>query len=128
MSEQGPGVSLRKSGPARAGLPPLWSGVRRRYLLLLMLTGVGQAASAGAGAHMLTRILGPANSHNRVLLVGILVAAAVAVGVLHAVERVIAEKLSQNYVHEIRLGLLRNNLAGRVRTLGVAITRTSNDL
>lgn len=122
------GVSLRKLRPARSGLPPLWSGVRRRYLLLLMLAGVGQAASAGAGAHLLTRILGPANTRNQVLLVVVLLAAAVVVGVLHAVERVIAEKLSQNYVHEIRLGLLRNNLAGQVRTLGVAITRTSNDL
>jgi ABC-type multidrug transport system fused ATPase/permease subunit len=102
--------------------------VRRRYLLLLVILGIGQAASAGAGAHTLTRILGRANSSAGVLLVVVLLLAAVTVGVLHAVERVIAERLSQNYVHEIRLGLLRNNLAGRVSTLGVAVTRASNDL
>jgi ABC-type multidrug transport system fused ATPase/permease subunit len=120
--------SARRATPAAPKLPRLWSGVRRRYLLLLVLVGIGQAAAAGAGAHVLTRIIGTANSSGRVLLVVVLVLAAVTVGVLHALERVVAERLSQNYVHEIRLGLLRNNLAGRISTLGVAVTRTSNDL
>lgn len=45
------------------------------------------------------------------------------------VERIISETLSQNYVHEIRLGLIRRNLSeGRVNNLGVAVARTTNDL
>lgn len=112
-----------------SGLPPLWAGKRRGQLSILVAAGLGQATAAGLGAHFVIHLLrGGANSHH-VLLFGILVVSALVVGALRMAERVISEVLSQNYVHEIRVGLIRRNLAdGRVRNLGVAVARTTNDL
>lgn len=112
-----------------SGLPPLWSGLRRRYLSLLILAGLGQATAAGLSARLFSQALAPAGAGSRGLLFGVLAAAAVTVGLLRMAERVLAERLSQDYVHEIRLGLIRRNLhEGRVKSLGVAVARTTNDL
>ena len=112
-----------------AGLPQLWAGPRRRYLTLLILAGFGQAAAAGVSARLFSYALTPVGASIRGLVFGVLVAAAVVVGLLRMAERVLAEKLSQDYVHEIRLGLIRRNLAdGRVKSLGIAVARTTNDL
>lgn len=106
-------------------LPPLWADERKRHLRRLVLAGCGQAACTGTGAiavHIATRPLAW-------LVVCLLVAAAVGFGLLRRTERVLAERLSQHYVHEIRIGLLRRNLTtGEVRSLGVAVARTTNDL
>src|SRR5262249_4808653 len=62
-------------------------------------------------------------------LVLLLVLTAVVIGVLRMVERVLTEWLSQDYVHDVRLDLVRRNLTdGLQSSLGVAVTRTSNDL
>jgi len=112
-----------------SGLPPLWWGARRRHLSLLILAGLGQAMAAGLSARLFSQALAPAGAASRGLLFGVLVAAAVTVGLLRMAERVLAERLSQDYVHEIRLGLIRRNLhEGRVKSLGVAVARTTNDL
>lgn len=112
-----------------SGLPALWTGVRRRHLTLLILAGLGQATVAGLGAHFLLYVLRSPGSTSRVWLFAVLVAAAMAVGLLRMAERVISERLSQNYVHEIRIGLIRRNLSsGAVKSLGVAVARTTNDL
>lgn len=116
---------------ARASnLPKLWAGRRRRHLSLLVVSGLGQAAAAGVGALLLSQVLGGAAVGNRrLVLFAVLLAAAVAIGALRMAERTLAERLSQDYVHEIRLGLIRRNLAdGRVKSIGVAVTRTTNDL
>jgi len=107
----------------------VWAGRRRRYLSLLIGAGLGQAAAAGVSAHFFTHALTRSAPGNRALLFGALVAAAVTVGLLRMAERVLSERLSQDYVHQIRLGLIRRNLAdGRVKSLGVAVARTTNDL
>jgi ABC-type multidrug transport system fused ATPase/permease subunit len=112
-----------------SGLPRVWSGKRRRHLTLLILAGLGQAMAAGFSARIFSQALSPAGVSSRWLLFGVLLAAAVSVGLLRMAERVLAERLSQDYVHEIRLGLIRRNLLdGRVRSLGVAVARTTNDL
>jgi len=114
---------------ADSGLPPVWSGRRRRYLSLLILAGLGQAAAAGASARFFSHALTRAGAGSRGLLFSAVVAAAVAVGLLRMAERVLSERLSQDYVHQIRLGLIRRNLLdGRVTSLGVAVARTTNDL
>jgi ABC-type multidrug transport system fused ATPase/permease subunit len=114
---------------AGSGLPPVWSGRRRRYLSLLILAGLGQAAAAGASARFFSHALTQAGGGTRGLLFAALVAAAVAVGLLRMAERVLSERLSQDYVHQIRVGLIRRNLAdGKVKSLGVAVARTTNDL
>src|ERR671930_416660 len=77
----------RPARHAHPQLPTVWHGVRRRYLVQLILVG------------------------------------------LRVIEKVLAEKLSQDYVHDIRMGLLRRIIVdGSMRSLGVAVTRTSNDL
>ena len=114
---------------ASSGLPPVWAGRRRRHLTLLILAGLGQATAAGVSARFFSHALTRSGGSTRGLLFGVLVAAAVAVGLLRMAERVLSERLSQDYVHEIRLGLIRRNLLdGRVKSLGVAVARTTNDL
>ena len=84
---------------------------------------------AGLGAHFVVRALGRTTSPYRGLLVALLLVSAVVVGLLRMVERVFSERLSQSYVHEIRLGLIRHNLGeAGVRSLGVAVARATNDL
>ena len=114
---------------ASSGLPPVWAGRRRRHLTLLILAGLGQATAAGVSARFFSHALTRSGGGTRGLLFGVLVAAAIAVGLLRMAERVLSERLSQDYVHEIRLGLIRRNLLdGRVKSLGVAVARTTNDL
>lgn len=114
---------------AASGLPPLWSGRRRRHLALLILAGFGQALAAGLSAQLFSRALSPSGAGSRGLLFPVLLTVAVTVGLLRMAERVLAERLSQDYVHEIRLGLIRRNLVdGKVRSLGIAVARTTNDL
>jgi ABC-type multidrug transport system fused ATPase/permease subunit len=126
---QTPDGSSPDVGPATSGLPPVWAGRRRRYLGLLIGAGLGQAAAAGASAHFFTHALTRSSAASRGLLFGALLAAAATVGLLRMAERVLSERLSQDYVHQIRLGLIRRNLAdGKVRSLGVAVARTTNDL
>jgi ABC-type multidrug transport system fused ATPase/permease subunit len=113
----------------RAGLPPLWSGRRRIYLGGLVAAGLTQAGAAGLGAVVVTRLLHAHATAPRWPLVLALVLIAVLVGGMRAVERVVSELLGQDYVHEIRLGLIRRNLMpGGVKNLGVAVARTTNDL
>jgi ABC-type multidrug transport system fused ATPase/permease subunit len=112
-----------------SGLPPLLSGRRRGLFALLVLTGLGQAVAAGATVVVLTRGLAATTTGARVVAVGVLVAVAVLVGWIRSRERLLAERLGQDYVHEIRLGLVRRALDGHRRSsLGVTLTRASNDL
>ncbi len=107
----------------------MWAGKRRRHLTLLVLAGLGQAVAAGASAHFFTHALTHSSVGGRGLLFAALVAAAVAVGLLRMAERTLSERLSQDYVHQIRIGLIRRNLVdGKVKSLGVAVARTTNDL
>jgi len=121
--------SLPGGRVANLGLPKVWAGRRRRHLTLLVLAGLGQASAAGVSARLISHALVRANLSSRWLLFGVLVVAAVTVGLLRMAERVLSERLSQDYVHQIRLGLIRRNLLdGKVRSLGVAVARTTNDL
>jgi ABC-type multidrug transport system fused ATPase/permease subunit len=114
---------------ADSGLPPIWAGRRRRHLTLLILAGLGQATAAGVSARFFSHALTRSGASTRGLLFGVLVAAALTVGLLRMAERVLSERLSQDYVHEIRVGLIRRNLVdGRVKSLGIAVARTTNDL
>jgi ABC-type multidrug transport system fused ATPase/permease subunit len=112
-----------------AGLPALWGGPRRRHLAVLVCIGLGQALLAGLGVRLVVRSLDRTTSTHRGLLLAILLAAAVVVGLLRMAERVVSEQLSQSYVHEIRVGLVRHNLGeDGVKSLGVAVARATNDL
>nr|WP_281372575.1 ABC transporter transmembrane domain-containing protein [Prauserella isguenensis] len=60
---------------------------------------------------------------------GVLLLAALCMGGIRVIEWVVAEKLSQDYVHEIRGGLLAAALeGGHGPSLGTTIARATNDL
>lgn len=101
------------------------SGNRRWHLLGLLLCGLATAALAGASAWAAGRVL-----HESTQVVAVVViAAAIGVGLLRALERILAEHLGQSYIHQIRRDLLRALLSGRSRTsAGVVIARITNDL
>jgi ABC-type multidrug transport system fused ATPase/permease subunit len=110
-------------------LPKLLAAGRRRLMLLLVANGLGQAALAGAGAFLMTWLLGAPDAGTRTAAVAALVAAAHGVGGLRLLERVLAEKLGQHYINEIRTGLVRSALVAETGpSLGITVARTTNDL
>lgn len=111
-----------------AALPKLLRGRRRGLTALLIGTGVGSAAVAGVTASLMGLLLNPTAGDTVMVVAGLGVAAA-AIGGLRAAERVLAEKLGQDYVHEIRTGLVAAALrAERGPAAGITIARATNDL
>ncbi|HET8795032.1 MAG TPA: ABC transporter transmembrane domain-containing protein [Arthrobacter sp.] len=111
-------------------LPKLLIGKRRWYMALLIACGLALAAAAGASALLMTRALstGGGTTAFVLILTGLLIAA-LGTGALRAVERILAEKLGQHYIHQIRTGLIRSALStDRGPAAGITIARTTNDL
>ncbi|MDO5670025.1 MAG: ABC transporter ATP-binding protein [Corynebacterium sp.] len=107
-------------------MPRVWAGSRRRHLTCLAALGVLQAALALILALGVTRVLA---GDGRAELIGVLAAAVIGIGGARWVERIVAERLGQSYVHEQRRQLLTAALAPDHRaSLGVTVTRASNDL
>ncbi|WP_323960128.1 ABC transporter ATP-binding protein [Arthrobacter sp. JZ12] len=117
-------------GSARVGLPRLFDGDRGRVLVLLVAAGLGLACLAGGTAVLMTVLLGgDVHPVGVALAGGGLVAAAAGVGFLRSAERVLAERLGQSYIQQIRLGLLDSALASdRPPAPGITIARATNDL
>ncbi|KIH74821.1 ABC transporter permease [Corynebacterium glutamicum] len=62
-------------------------------------------------------------------LVGLLLATTLGLGVAQWIQKVVAEDLGQHYVHEVRRELVGAALVpGNTASLGVTVTRASNDL
>jgi ABC-type multidrug transport system fused ATPase/permease subunit len=94
----------------------------------LVGTGLALAGLSVAGAYLMAHLLSGMNQ-NRVMTVGSLLIVAAAVGGGRVAERVMAEKLSQNYVQELRRDLMAAALAGGKNTsVGITIARITNDL
>ena len=117
---------------AAAPLPRLLRGRRRWLMAALVGTGLLMAAAAGASALLMIRLLdgsSPSGAAGILPLALGLAAAALGLGGLRAAERVLAEKLGQDYIHEIRKGLVASSLASdRGPSPGVTIARNTNDL
>lgn len=110
-------------------LPKLLAGRRRLLMGLLVLSGIGMAALAGVSAVLMTWMLEPQSRFPLAVMVGGLLLAALGTGGLRAVERILAERLGQDYIHQIRVGLVEAGLAGeRGPSAGITIARTTNDL
>ena len=113
---------------ARA-LPRLLTGRRRWYFGGLVLAGLAQAVAAAATVLTLTRGLHAGTRTAEVVTVAVLVLIAGIVGWTRSRERLLSERLGQDYAHEIRLCLIRQVLDGHRRSsLGTTLTRASNDL
>lgn len=119
---------MRGSESATGALPRLLKGTRRTLLAALVCAGLGQAALAAVTAISMPRLL-EAIPADRWWWFAVLLASALAMGGIRVVEWILAEKLGQDYVHEIRIGLLAAALArGKGPSLGTTIARATNDL
>lgn len=119
----------RPADTPAAPLPRLLLGARRRLFLLLIGTGTAGACVAGTMAWALTLLLGEEDPGIRTAAVFALLAGACGTGGLRLAERVLAEKLGQDYVNDIRTGLLEASLTGaKAPAIGITIARITNDL
>ncbi|MGI5283128.1 ABC transporter transmembrane domain-containing protein [Nonomuraea polychroma] len=109
-------------------MPRLLVRARLRPFAALVGTGVGHAGLAALTAAAMPVLLTPGPVWIRVSAALGLLGGALALGWLRQVERVQAERLGQDYVQEIRTRLVAGALSGRGPSLGVTITRASNDL
>lgn len=124
-----PAGTGRPAEPAEPGvLPRVYVGVRRRWVVGLAALGVGQGALGAVGAWALTQ-LRPGSTWPIVVAILSIVATAVAIGGLRIEERVVAERLGQDYVRELRRELVESELTpGSSTHLGITVARTTNDL
>lgn len=94
----------------------------------LIGTGLGLAALFAAMAFLMAWMLSNGPDHIPTALMG-LAGTVVGIGILRVTERVLAEKLGQHYVQQLRRGLVKRSLAAGSRTsVGITIARTTNDL
>lgn len=118
-------------------LPRLLAGERRRTFAALLAVAfagaacaiiaaltVGQLVSGHTGSGQLAGNVGALAGS-----ISVLAGSVLGVGITKYLERVLAERLGQSYVHEIRVLLLRAALGGgRTPSLGITIARSTNDL
>ncbi|HEY6932011.1 MAG TPA: ABC transporter ATP-binding protein [Marmoricola sp.] len=110
-------------------LPPLLTGRRRWWFGGLVATGLVQAAAAAATVLAIHRGLQHGTRASERTTLVVLVGIALVVGWTRTQQRVLSERLGQDYAHQIRLHLVRRVLEGSRRTsLGTTLTRASNDL
>ncbi|MET3920324.1 ABC-type multidrug transport system fused ATPase/permease subunit [Arthrobacter sp. UYEF20] len=87
------------------------------------------AALSGASAFLVAFLLRATDNQTRLTAVGGLLAAAGGIGVGRIAERVLAERLGQSYVQELRRGLMTAVLAKmNGPSVGITIARITNDL
>lgn len=124
-----PGRASPAGQDAARCFPRLLKGRRRRTLMAaLVCAGLLLAVLSAAIAFLMVHLLGGEARDLAATLAG-LAGAVAGMGLLRVVERVLAEKLGQHYVQEIRKGLVEHCLSANERTsLGVIIARATNDL
>lgn len=94
----------------------------------LVCTGLGLAVLAAAMTFLMAGMLSSSREQVPPVLAGLGCATA-GFGALRVAERVLAEKLGQHYVQQIRKRLLRRALSSDSSTsMGITIARTTNDL
>jgi ABC-type multidrug transport system fused ATPase/permease subunit len=122
MNVTGPG----NSAPA---LPKLLVGRGRKLMALLVGTGLGMAALSGASAFLMARLSTASDNQTRLTAVAGLLALAGGIGSGRVAERVLAERLGQSYIQELRRGLMTAVLAKRDGpSVGITIARITTDL
>lgn len=111
------------------GLPTLAHGPRRGWLAGLVALGLAQAALGLVMAWAMIRLQGPVVGSVPLLALLTLALVIAGIGMLRVHERVIAERLGQHYVREVRGLLLSSVLTpGEGGSLGITVARTTNDL
>lgn len=121
-------------------MPPVWRDMRRWLIMALVALGVSQAVLALSMAFSVDALLSTAGATTTTTTAGQsasvpwagmsgLVGAVLGIGLARWLERIVAERLGQDYVYEQRRRLITSAL-GEIgnRSLGVIVTRASNDL
>lgn len=110
-------------------MPKLFAGNRKALFAVLIFVGAAQAALAGTTALTVPQLIRAETNQHGLIAAGVLLLAALCLGGIRFLERVFAEKLGQDYVHEMRVGLVAPNLTGAGGpSVGITIARTTNDL
>lgn len=105
-------------------MPRLWRARRRLLLITLGVLGVLQAALAIIMSLSVSAVLSGDRG-----LIALLLATTLGLGAAQWIQKVVAEDLGQHYVHEVRRELVGAALVpGNANSLGVTVTRASNDL
>ncbi|WP_099092681.1 ABC transporter transmembrane domain-containing protein [Corynebacterium crudilactis] len=105
-------------------MPKLWLGRRRSLLTQLAFLGVLQALLAIILSLSVAAVLDGDRG-----LIALLLATTLGLGMAQWIQKVVAEDLGQHYVHEVRRELVGAALVpGKATSLGVTVTRASNDL
>ncbi len=124
--------------PAANPIPALWQADRPRLVVALVAVGFGRAAVALGVAYLIgfafSTLLGAAAETQTIVLLavglGVLAAAGAA---FTAVERLLAEKLGQSYVHAVRMKLFGQitrtpTREASKRSVGASSLRFTGDL
>lgn len=111
-----------------AALPALLVGARRSLFARLVGTGLAQAGLVGVTAVAMPVLLASPDAVRRGAAAAVLLAGALALGLVRSRERVLGERLGQHYVQEIRVGLVASSLVDDRSSLGITVARTTNDL
>lgn len=110
-------------------LPPLWEGARRTWFVFLVALGIGQAALSMVLAWAMIELNRSQSASTTGWALVTMALVAVGIGALRVQERIVAEKLGQDYVHDVRRELVRSVLTpGDSSSLGITVARTTNDL
>lgn len=114
------------AGKDKTGLPELLSGARRWVFVRLLLLAIG-CSLLGV---LIALLVGSLVAGSPVLPVTLgLGAMIIALGFGRYRERVLAEKLGQDYVAQIRLSLVSHSMLARhTPAVGITVARASNDL
>lgn len=119
---------MRAGSPPLTRLPPIAGGRRRGLLAQLVVVAVLHAALGVTTAVLTGRLVAAGPALPKLLMVAA-AAGVVGIGVTRYGERVLAERLGQDYVHELRVRLVASALtAPDAPSLGITIARTTNDL
>ncbi|MFJ2619754.1 ABC transporter transmembrane domain-containing protein [Glutamicibacter sp. NPDC087344] len=118
-------VASELEDEGQGSLPALWGAGRKAQLLCLL----GLGLSMGALTVLLAWLTGQLTSSFSVAGLWLVLGLALVFGAGKFAERVVAEKLGQHYVAQLRGGLLRQSLtAERAPGLGITVARSTNDL
>lgn len=114
------------AGKGKPGLPKLLSGTRRWVFARLLLLAIGCSALGV----LIALQVGSLVAGSRVLPTTLALSAMIiALGIGRYRERVLAEKLGQDYVAQIRLALVSHSMLARhTPSVGITVARASNDL
>lgn len=118
-------MNSEKNDERVPAMPPLWAVGRRALLLLL----IGLGLLMGVVSVLLAAQTGALVGAFSLALVAGVVGLTLLFGMGKFVERILAERLGQHYVAQLRRGLLRHSLnASRAPSLGITVARSTNDL